>query len=90
MNAPWWFGRVLWAFIRRELSALGGYRAAGLVLERRDPTAHPLGLAGDLVLGSGHLDQTSPHPEQEVFTHAFRFTCELFDIVSDDDPDLTS
>ena len=23
-----WFGRVLWAFVRREMSALGGYRAA--------------------------------------------------------------
>ena len=31
MNALWWFGRVLWAFIRRELSALGGYRAAFVI-----------------------------------------------------------
>ncbi|HMF44349.1 MAG TPA: ABC transporter permease [Polyangia bacterium] len=31
MNAPWWFGRVLWAFVRRELSAVGGYRAAFFV-----------------------------------------------------------
>ena len=38
MNQVLWFARVMWAFIRRELAALGGYRSAffirilGLVL----------------------------------------------------------
>jgi ABC-2 type transport system permease protein len=26
-----WFGRIMWAFIRRELAALGGYRAAFVI-----------------------------------------------------------
>jgi len=28
VNAVWWFGRIMWAFVRREFSALGGYRIA--------------------------------------------------------------
>ena len=31
MNGLAWFGRVMGAFIRRELSALGGYRAAFVI-----------------------------------------------------------
>ncbi len=31
MNPVVWFARVMWAFIRRELSALGGYRSAFVI-----------------------------------------------------------
>ena len=31
MNRPLWFLRVVWAFIRRELAAMGGYRAAFVI-----------------------------------------------------------
>ena len=31
MNGLGWFVRIMWAFIRRELSALGGYRAAFVI-----------------------------------------------------------
>jgi len=31
VNGLAWFGRVMWAFMRRELSALGGYRTAFII-----------------------------------------------------------